>query len=161
MAKTSRNIIKTWFETGDFPTQDQFWSWLDSFWHKDDKLPTSQITGLDDLIAGKATTEQITNLQNQIDQINNGPTSQTLNENTAYEIPAGKLLEKITVKSTGDLDAFGIGIGNGGYDIIPSMPVASGSIELFTLNIPAEEDASKTIWFNGITAQTKIKIYLQ
>lgn len=28
--------LKQWFETGDFPTQQQFWDWLDSYVHKDD-----------------------------------------------------------------------------------------------------------------------------
>lgn len=33
MAVKSRDILKTYFETGDFPTQEQFWDWLDSFVH--------------------------------------------------------------------------------------------------------------------------------
>lgn len=159
MAKTARNTIKTWFETGDFPTQEQFWNWLDSFWHKDDKLPTSQIDGLDALINGKATTSDITNLQTQINNIVSGPTSKTLNENSAVTIPEGKLLQKLVVDPSGDLDAFGVGIGDGGYDILPAIPVASGDAQVFILDLYAK--AERTIWINGITSQTNVKIYMQ
>lgn len=34
--KKPLHIIKTWFETGDIPTQQQFWDTYDSFYHKDD-----------------------------------------------------------------------------------------------------------------------------
>lgn len=36
MAIESRATIKSWFETGDFPTQEQFWAWIDSFYHKNE-----------------------------------------------------------------------------------------------------------------------------
>lgn len=43
MAKTALSILKTWFETGDKPTQQQLWNWLDSFFHKDDTIPAASI----------------------------------------------------------------------------------------------------------------------
>lgn len=36
MSIVARDTIKQWFETGDFPTQQQFWDWLDSYVHKDE-----------------------------------------------------------------------------------------------------------------------------
>lgn len=54
MAKTPRETIKTWFETGDFPTQEQFWNWLDSFWHQDDVIPVSSVEDFQDLLDAKA-----------------------------------------------------------------------------------------------------------
>ena len=36
MAITDKNIIKSWFETGDYPTQEQFWNVWDSYWHKNE-----------------------------------------------------------------------------------------------------------------------------
>lgn len=161
MAKTAISTIKTWFETGDYPTQTQFWNWLDSFWHKDDELPTSQITDLDTLLAGKATTEETNSLQTQINNINTGnaPVSETYTANASYEIAEGKLLEKIVVMPTAALTGFGLGTGDGGFDIQPALPVDAGGAELFLLNIYAK--TAKTIWFNGITSETTIKIYLR
>lgn len=36
MAVQTRDQLKQWFETGDFPTQQQFWDWLDSYVHKNE-----------------------------------------------------------------------------------------------------------------------------
>ncbi len=36
------------------PTQQQFWDWLDSFRHKDDKIPVVDIEGIDELLQSKA-----------------------------------------------------------------------------------------------------------
>ncbi|MGQ2161816.1 hypothetical protein [Ornithobacterium rhinotracheale] len=52
MAKTDLNSIKQWFKNGLKPTQEQFWAWLDSFWHKDDKIPAENIQGLNDMLSG-------------------------------------------------------------------------------------------------------------
>ncbi|MDI3319116.1 hypothetical protein [Pinibacter soli] len=46
MAKQTIEKLKGWFKTGLKPTQQQFWDWLDSFWHKDDKIPVGSIDGL-------------------------------------------------------------------------------------------------------------------
>lgn len=54
---TDKTTIKNWFKTGLKPTQTQFWSTWDSFWHKSESLPISSINGLGDLIDGKAETE--------------------------------------------------------------------------------------------------------
>ncbi|KFF26798.1 hypothetical protein [Chryseobacterium vrystaatense] len=48
------NTIYSYFETGDFPTQDQFQASWSSFWHKDESIPTSKITGLENLLQNKA-----------------------------------------------------------------------------------------------------------
>ena len=36
MAIQTREQLKQWFETGDFPTQQQFWDWMDSYVHKNE-----------------------------------------------------------------------------------------------------------------------------
>lgn len=48
------NTIKSWFKSGLKPTQTQFWETWDSFWHKEDRIPVSQIDGVDDLLNQKA-----------------------------------------------------------------------------------------------------------
>lgn len=41
----SKEELKKLFENGDKPTQENFWEWQDSYWHKDEKLPTEN-TGI-------------------------------------------------------------------------------------------------------------------
>lgn len=36
----SKEELKKLFENGDKPTQENFWDWQNSYWHKDEKLPT-------------------------------------------------------------------------------------------------------------------------
>ena len=38
--------IFSWFETGDFPTEQQFRETFSSFFHKSEKIPATQIEGL-------------------------------------------------------------------------------------------------------------------
>lgn len=38
MAKQDKDKLKFWFRTGKFPTQEQFWDWMDSYIHRDDQL---------------------------------------------------------------------------------------------------------------------------
>ncbi|MFC3158987.1 hypothetical protein ACFOEQ_11010 [Chryseobacterium arachidis] len=48
------NTIYSYFETGDFPTQEQFQASWSSFWHKDESIPTNKVAGLDNLLQNKA-----------------------------------------------------------------------------------------------------------
>lgn len=63
MAIQSRNKLKSWFQTGAYPTQGQFWEWLDSFSHKtEDQTSIDSVTGLRQLLAAKADQEAYTTL---------------------------------------------------------------------------------------------------
>ncbi len=42
----SISTIREWFRTGLKPTQEQFWSTWDSFWHKDEQIPIQTIENL-------------------------------------------------------------------------------------------------------------------
>ncbi|MDB0603201.1 hypothetical protein PL373_19120 [Tenacibaculum maritimum] len=61
MAKVNLNTIKNWFKTGLKPTQEQFFSTWDSFWHKDDAIPATSIENFDTYLAEKADKEALTN----------------------------------------------------------------------------------------------------
>ncbi len=50
--KQSRNQLKQWFKKFAYPTESQFWDWIDSFFHKDDKIPAGQIDGLQEVVSG-------------------------------------------------------------------------------------------------------------
>lgn len=48
------NTLKSWFQKGFKPTQEQFWSLIDSFRQKDEPVPVSEVAGLPSMLAGKA-----------------------------------------------------------------------------------------------------------
>lgn len=54
MAIQSVNQLKQWFETGDKPTQQQFWDWLDSFVHKSEGIAIENVAGLLGTLQAKA-----------------------------------------------------------------------------------------------------------
>lgn len=55
MGLFNRPTIKTWFETGDFPTQAQFSNFIDSMFNLlEDTLPVSSIESLESLLNQKA-----------------------------------------------------------------------------------------------------------
>src|ERR1035437_9748866 len=61
MAKQTINTLRQWFRTGIKPTQQQFWDWLDSFWHKDDKIPITSLDGLQLELDKKADKDSVQN----------------------------------------------------------------------------------------------------
>ena len=54
---TEKNILQNWFVTGAKPTQEQFWAWQESYWHKGENIPTEKILGLSEVLANKADVE--------------------------------------------------------------------------------------------------------
>jgi hypothetical protein len=46
MAIRSIAQLKAWFKRGSYPTEAQFADWIDSFFHRDDKVPISSVEGL-------------------------------------------------------------------------------------------------------------------
>ena len=74
MATIDKNTIYSWFQTDDFPTEEQFRATWDSFWHKSESIPVSQITGLNELFTQTASVSQLNQKANKdgsnIDVIN-------------------------------------------------------------------------------------------
>lgn len=56
---TPKNTLKQWFVTGAKPQQAQYWSWLDSYWHKSESIPINKIEGIETLIENKADVEEL------------------------------------------------------------------------------------------------------
>nr|WP_315175540.1 hypothetical protein [uncultured Flavobacterium sp.] len=50
MALQTLSTIKDWFKTGLKPSQTQFWDTWDSFRHKNDKVPVTEVEGMDELL---------------------------------------------------------------------------------------------------------------
>ena len=110
MAKTELNIIKNWFKTGLKPTQGQFWSTWDSFWHKDEKLPISNVENLENILNNKAE-----NNHNHAEYATNDASS--LSEENINNWQAKLGIEDLemtdeSVKITEDYPEFGLENGN-------------------------------------------------
>lgn len=58
---TPISTLKRWLTNFKKPTQEQFWAWLDSYWHKSEKIPMDTIDGLENAIRGTASAEQLRN----------------------------------------------------------------------------------------------------
>lgn len=46
---TTREELKTYFQTGDNPTENQFAELIDAYWHKKESIPKEKIEGLENL----------------------------------------------------------------------------------------------------------------
>lgn len=46
----TKEELRLLFENGDKPTQENFWAWLDSYWHKDEKISDSSIDSVEKVI---------------------------------------------------------------------------------------------------------------
>jgi len=56
---TPKITLKNWFKAGLKPLETQFAAWLDSYWHKDESIPMSSVSGLEDALNNTATADQI------------------------------------------------------------------------------------------------------
>lgn len=92
MATTDKNTIYSWFQTDDFPTEEQFRATWDSFWHKSESIPMGQIQGLNQMFVNTATVAQLNakadvdhthpDLEDYINDLQSGLDSQVIvNEN--------------------------------------------------------------------------------
>lgn len=59
-----KNTIYSYFQTDDFPTEEQFRATWDSFWHKSESIPMSSISGLNQMFQQTATFAQLNNKAN-------------------------------------------------------------------------------------------------
>ncbi|MCK8143219.1 hypothetical protein MW871_15115 [Flavobacterium sp. I-SCBP12n] len=64
-----KNTVKPWFKTGLKPTQSQFYSFFDSIFWKDEKIPVAEIEGLQALLDEKADGEVYSKLSAFTDDI--------------------------------------------------------------------------------------------
>lgn len=53
-----------WFSKSNYPTEKQFQETWKSFWHKSERLPQTQVLGLNDALDEKATKRELENIEN-------------------------------------------------------------------------------------------------
>ena len=86
---TTIETLKQWFSNLKKPTQEQFWAWLDSFWHKSEKIPMASVEGLDKLVEGTASAEELSN---------------HLNDTQAHKVLFDKKVDKVEGKELSSND---------------------------------------------------------
>ncbi|MCA0234961.1 MAG: hypothetical protein LCH81_01110 [Bacteroidetes bacterium] len=147
MAKQAINTIKGWFQTGDKPTQSQFWDWLDSFVHKDDTIEINNVNGLDDALSGFASQESV---QAITPILLSGTAS-----SRSVTIPAGTFLDVIRIKSTSAM-TFSVGLSAGTKEIVSDEAVAANSAHF--VDRLYDFETATTIYFSGLAGTYTIKI---
>lgn len=151
MAIRSLNILKAWFETGDKPTQAQFWDWLDSFFHKEETIPIASIDGLTAALNDKAEASAVDDLTPTV--ITGSTATHVVNHN------GGKILHKIRIKSTSAMGSFKIGTTSGGNEIMAAESISADTPTIFTLDFDLE--SAGDIHFSGLAGSWSIKIVFQ
>jgi len=76
---TSKTELKNYFKNGDVPNQEQFWAWMDSYWHKEEVADPSAV--------------QYTNSQPTVYKVGG--------------VPAGTIFDKMPIKEVLDYIFFG------------------------------------------------------
>lgn len=68
MSIVSREQLKAWFRRGMKPLESQFATWIDSFWHKEDSIPMTSISGL-----GEALNARTISIDEALDEESENP----------------------------------------------------------------------------------------
>jgi len=144
MAVININTIKSWFVTGAKPVQTQFANWLDSFWHKEENLPISSITNLQNVLNQKADIAQVANTN--IVLLPPGSTS--------YNVAEGTLISHITFLNVPAPFVFKMQDVAGPTTIIDDVEISNNDVidckKYFAINTELE--------FMGINETTIIRI---
>lgn len=151
MAIRARDILKAWFETGDKPTQSQFWDWIDSFWHMTDTIPQASIENLGTTLDSFALQTEVDALKAITLTVVAPATSASVN------LPAGTILHKVRTKSNAAIN-YNLGTSVGGNQIIAAQAVAANTVDIVTVDWDIE--VLTTIHFSGLSGTTNIKLYL-
>lgn len=151
MAVQTLSTLKDWFVTGAKPLQSHFWDLLDSFWHKSDSIPMSQISGLNTQLTGLATTAYV---DAAVSAAGGGlpPVDIEVDSERTYGHPAGVLLEKLYCDGACTLT---IGTSTGGDDVLRAEVDAAQVIEINRYTA-----ANQTLYFNS-TSIVNLHIWLR
>lgn len=86
------------------------------------------------------------------------PLTITITSNAVYNIPAGYILDMMTILPVG-ASSLKIGFTSDGDEIMPQVNISAGQVYPVTYKIPAP--TSVPIYFSNITSTTKISFYLK
>lgn len=142
------DTVKQWFKTRLKPTQGQFWQTFDWLRWKDEEIAIDSITGLTDILNGKADIGTTGAYK---------PIGLQLSGDGTYDFPAGLMLDKIIISPvSSSLIQIGRTLGTG--DIFnPIEAIPGGTDYVLTVDLVAR--AVTTIYFGNVTSQHTILIY--
>jgi hypothetical protein len=134
--------IKPWFQTGDEPTQAQFYSFFEKLRWKDEAITMADIAGLVSALVSKVNTSDY---EGQLIDVSADYT---------YTIPAGCKLEEMIIYmgSTANVRVSKITMGD--EDVMNEIEMAAGWNDPVIVNKFAPTDMAIYIW--GIPAGSKI-----
>jgi hypothetical protein len=101
-----KDLVKTFFNVGDFPTEEQFNQWFDSIWFKDELIPINVIEGL----------------QETLNELSRPTEKLQVNDDAApflYTVPQGYYLETIILSPSLNCSPWCKYVG--GDDIVPAI----------------------------------------
>lgn len=141
----NRDTAKTWFETGDKPTQAQFATLFDWLLFIDEGIAIINVAGLTEALQGKMAKAEFDGYE-QGERIE-------YNASGNYNLVQGSLLEKIILLPGADAE-ISIGTGLGTDDLMPAIPVTAAEGMVVSLDIYAK--TAKTIYINGLPAGSAV-----
>lgn len=138
----NKDTAKQWFETGDKPTQAQFWQVFDWLRWTDEAIGMDQITGLSTALLAKVNTADYQG--NCI----------AYDADATFVIPGGYLLEKVIpyYGANGDMKVSTVLMGDADEVEVPEVFI--GWNRPVVLNIFAHDDIN--VYISGIPAGSKL-----
>lgn len=124
MAIRTKAVLKTYFETGDYPTQQQFEDLIDSMHGKDTAIPITAIEGLLGILNSYALASQLGLMIPIIGNYNH-----LMPSTAGIDIVAGTLVKAIVVRGTTADAEVQIGTTLGGSDL-GVVTLAAGTSEV-------------------------------
>lgn len=101
--------LKSWFRRGLYPTEEQFASWLDSFWHKtDDQIPIAAVANLAERLNAKLDTSERAELLERMQLLNDLFNDLSRNLNQVYEDFDVTEIEALKAEMESHLTAFAL-----------------------------------------------------
>lgn len=96
----TRNItqLKSWFKRGLYPSESQFHDWLDSFFHKEEKIPIASIDQLTEQLNGKYPDSE----GNELEKKHNALASDVETHKSESEEKFGNIYDNIEVLENED-----------------------------------------------------------
>jgi hypothetical protein len=151
MAIQNINTLKSWFKRGFKPLQQQFYDWMDSYWHKDEKLPISSVNGLENILNTLPSQESLNILLGSF-----LPEVVNASANYVYTLKAGIRLESVIIIPSAEV-TIRIGTFDYGEDVMVESTIQAN--DPFILDCAVYAVADKPVYITGITAPTQFLIY--
>ena len=151
MAIQNINTLKSWFKRGFKPLQQQFYDWMESYWHKDEPLPMSSISGLENILNTLPTQDLINSLLALF-----LPEIINVNTDHTYTLHGGRRLQSIIIIPAEE-ESIRVGTFNGGDDIMIESTIQAN--ETFILDCALYTVEDMPVYISGVTGPTQFLIY--